>query len=170
MTGLRRKKMKGRMEFNSFAAIPRVLVHSPNWQVCGGSAIKVLLHLAVRYNGHNNGDLSAPLSAKPGGITSPSTLNRALQELQHYGLILLTRHGGKNRASLYGLSWHPIDHCDGKLEVRSTVTSPGDWKEPRPLFKPKARKQIAATDSVGNYYGNSINGSNNVVPLMRMAK
>jgi hypothetical protein len=170
MTGLRRKKQKGRMESGSFIALPHALVRSPNWQACGGSAIKVVLHLAAQYNGHNNGDLSAPLSAKPGGIASPSTLDRALTEAQHYGLILVTRHGGRNRASLYALTWQAIDHCKGKLEVGSTNTSPGDWKDPHQPFKSKAKKRIVTTDSVRTRYGIRSNGSNNVVPLLRIAK
>lgn len=162
-------KSKSRKENHSFIGLPHAVVRSTNWRACGGSAIKVLLHLADQYNGHNNGDLSAPVSAKPGGIGSPSTLNRALKELQHYGLILTTRHGGKNRASLYALTWNAIDDCKGKLEVRATHAAPGDWKTQRPKFKVEAKKQKVATKSVRTNTGIRSNGSNKVVLLKRIA-
>lgn len=164
-----RLKSKSRKENHSYIGLPHDVVRSSNWRACGGSAIKVLLHLADKYNGFNNGDLSAPLSAKPGGIGSPSTLDRALKELQHYGLIITTRHGGKNLASLYALTWNAIDDCKGKLEVRATRVAPGDWKEARPKFKTMAKKQKAATKSVGTSSGIRSNGPSNVVPLRQIA-
>lgn len=164
-----RLKSKGRKENHSFIGLPHAVVRSENWRACGGSAIKVLLHLADQYNGHNNGDLSAPLSAKPGGVASPSTLTRALKELQHFGLIVTTRHGGKNRASLYALTWNAIDECKGKLEVRATHTAPGDWKEPRSRFTDDARKHKVAMKSVPTSTGIRSNGSNKVVSLRRIA-
>lgn len=148
-----RRKQTGRMEKGTFTAFPHALERSPNWQKCGGTAIKLLHHLAGQYNGFNNGDFSAPLSAKPAGINSSDTLNRALLELEHYGLIIRTRQGGKNLCSLFAVSWRAIDDCHGKLEVASTITAPGTWKEQRAKFKSPPKKKILAPESGGTHIG-----------------
>lgn len=148
MIDKRRLRNKGRRYAGKVTLFPFAIETCENWQKCGGTAIKLLHYLAGQYNARNNGDLSAPLSAKPGGITSPATLSRALRELEHYGLILKARQGGLGFPSLYALSWHPVDHCDGKLEIPATTVPPGAWKETKPKFNWSRQKQNASTDSV----------------------
>jgi hypothetical protein len=58
------------------------------------SALKLWVDLRSRYNGSNNGNISAALSTlRPRGWRSPETLTRALWELLHRGLLRRTREG-----------------------------------------------------------------------------
>lgn len=145
MKPLSRAKHKGRKERGNFTLIPHAVQDSPNWHACSGTAIKLLCDVARQYKGNNNGDLCAAMSVlKPKGWTSPETVNFALRELRHYGLLILTRQGGLHAASLYALSWHAIDDCKGKLDCAATTTPPGCWREiPATPYKrpPKNRKR-----------------------------
>lgn len=166
-----RQKHKGRREGGSFSLIPHAVQDSPNWTRCGGTSIKLLCALVRQYNGRNNGDLCAAETVLEAfGIRHGETIGRALAELQHYGLIVLTRQGGLNRASLYALTWQPIDECKGKLEVLATHAAPGDWKAPRPDFRPKGRKRAATTESVSRRYGNRSSRLNPAVKSLRNPK
>jgi hypothetical protein len=89
----------------------------------------------MQYNSRNNGDFSAPWSQmKKRGWRSPGTLNRAIKELIYYGWIIRSRVGGLNKCSLYAVTFQAIDDCNdrngnSKLDIASTITSPGYWKE-----------------------------------------
>jgi hypothetical protein len=92
-------------------------------------AVRLLLELAMQYNGYNNGDLSAAWSIMRGrGWNSRDTLFRAERELLSHCLIIKTRQGGKNRCNLYALTWQAIDECGGKLDACATRTPPGSWQ------------------------------------------
>ncbi|MFT4255999.1 MAG: hypothetical protein QM599_03440 [Pseudoxanthomonas sp.] len=127
---MKREKQKGRREAGSFSAIPHAVQNSENYRACGGSAIKVLLYLVQEYRGNNNGKLAAILSDHPAGIKSSDTLSRALRKLEQFHLIQKTRQGGKNKASLYALTWHPIDCSGVTLDVPTTKVASGIWKLP----------------------------------------
>jgi len=144
-----RARHKGRTERGSFTLIPHAVQDSSNWRACGGSAIKLLCDLARQYRGSNNGDLCASMSIlKPKGWTSPETINFALRELRHYGLIVQTRQGGLHAASLYALTWHAIDECGGKLDCAATFAAPGNWRLPvAARFKRPKKIRKASTDS-----------------------
>lgn len=149
-----RQKHKGRRDGGSFSAIPHAVQDSPNWKRCGGTSIKLLCALIRQYNGRNNGDLCAAESIlETHGIRHGQTIGRALAELRHYGLIVLTRQGGLNKASLYAVTWHPIDACGGKLDVCPTPAPPGDWKLDHEPFRLPARKRSATTESASRHYG-----------------
>jgi len=141
-----RSRHKGRRESGLFTLIPHAVQDCPNWKLCGGSAIKLLMDMARQYNGRNNGNLCASLSVlRHRGWSSPDTLNHALKELRHYGFIILTRQGGLHSPSLYALSWYGIDDCGGKLTCASpTLRAPGTWKNECPPYKRPPRK-IATT-------------------------
>ncbi len=149
-----RKKHKGRRESGNFTLIPHAVQDSQNWRACSGTGIKLLCDLARQYNGSNNGDLGASLAVlAPRGWKSPSTLNHALHELRHYGMVELTRQGGLNMPSLYAVTWHAIDDCKGKLDCSATMTASGDWKEQRSEPFKRPQKQKASTESVSARYG-----------------
>jgi hypothetical protein len=149
-----RQKHKGRKETGTFSQIPHAVQDSPNWKRCAGTSIKLLCALVRQYNGRNNGDLCAAESILEAyGIRHGETIGRALSELLHYGLIIRTRQGGLHKASLYAVTWKPIDECGGKLDVAPTRTSPGDWRAERDAFKPAPRKRAATTESVPRRYG-----------------
>lgn len=139
----RRTRFKGRSG-GTFTAIPHAVQDSENWRKCSHPAIRLLLDLARQFKGHNNGDLCAAMKTlAPMGWTSSDTVTVALKELRHYGLITLTRQGGLHRASLYAITWHPIDPCDGKLDVMPTSVAPGDWKISKPTFRRPPKKKRA---------------------------
>ncbi len=139
-----RLKHRGRRDSGTFTAIPHAVQDCPNWRACGGTAIKLLCDLARQFNGKNNGDLCAAMSIlRSKGWTSPETVNYALRELRHNGLIVQTRQGGLHATSLYALTWHAIDECSGKLDCTATNTPPGDWRKipDAPYKRPMKRKK-----------------------------
>ena len=146
-----RYRHKGRKDSGSFLLLPHAVMDSSGWRQCNGTAIKLLLDMARKFNGRNNGDLCAAASVLPG--LAPETRTRALRELRHYGLLLLTRQGGLHGPSLFALTWHPIHDCGGKLDATPTTKPPGDWKGEKPPFRPARKKspvripKTSATDS-----------------------
>ena len=90
-----RPNATGRRKVVPFLRLPRPVYNSPNFIMLSSSAVKLLIDIAIQYNGANNGDLQASLNPmRARGWVSSSTLNRARQELLHYGFVELTRQGG----------------------------------------------------------------------------
>ena len=135
----KRAKLTGRGKGGSFVAMPHVLLESPAFRVLSGRATKVLLYLASQYKGNNNGDLHCAWSLirKQCGWKSHGSLRLAIQELEQSRLIVRTRRGGKNRASLYALGWFALD-ANPKLDYpwdRGTNVAPNEWRRlPYPLM------------------------------------
>ncbi|MDR7136170.1 hypothetical protein J2X06_003388 [Lysobacter niastensis] len=128
--------------------IPLTLLRHPNYVRLSPWAVKLVMDLARQYSGFNNGYLCASRTLmKECGWKSSHTLQKAVEELEHYGIIVRTRQGGRNRATLHGLSWRRIDHKPGQpLDVGQTLKPDDNWKEERPPFvrsvgkrKPKRR-------------------------------
>lgn len=154
MTTKKRWKEKGRRDSGPFVRIPHELQDSDNWKACGGSALKLLCALARQYNGKNNGDLGASIRVLgPRGWRSSDTLDRSLKELLHFGFISLTRQGGRNSASLYAITWRPIDECGGKLDCPATDIASNEWKEPRGPFKRVPKITSPSSESGATRYG-----------------
>ncbi len=131
-----RQKAKGRKDAGNFAALPHRIMESSNYIRLSSHAIRLLMEILKQYNGHNNGDLCVTWKwMHDRGFRSPSTLDRSIKELAHYGLIMLTRQGGRHKPNLYALTWQAIDECKGKLEVSATRQPPGQWKEEKSDFK-----------------------------------
>ena len=61
-------------------------------------------------------------------ITVRDQLAKAKKELIKQDVIHLTRQGGRNKCSLYALTWFPNDECKGKLDITSTTTAPVNWR------------------------------------------
>ena len=136
-----RQNTKGRRENGTYFALPHRVMDSRNYLRLSYKAVKLLTDLGRQYNGRNNGDFCAAYSVmRPRGWRSKSTLEEALEELLYYGLIILTRQGGRHKANLYGLTWWAIDECRGKLDIQETKVPLGQWKDEKSLFIPK-RKQ-----------------------------
>ena len=124
-----RARVKGRRERGAFIAIPKDVLESPQYAQLSAWAVKLLIDIYSQFNGKNNGDLCAawaPMRKK--GWNSRGTLSRAVKELLNAGFIKLTRQGGKHKASLYAVTWKPIDECKGKLEVAETRVPSNEWK------------------------------------------
>ncbi len=138
MTRKRYEKSKGRATHASFVGIPKNVVAHRNFIRLTSSAQKLIIDLGFQYNGFNNGDLTAAFSVlKKRGWRSKETLANAIACAINYGMIMVTRRGGKNLTTLYALTWNKIDECKGKLDVTPTNIPPGLWKEDKPDWKPK---------------------------------
>lgn len=97
--------------------------------VLSHSAAHMLDNLIAQFNSKNNGDFSAaPAIMKLFGWTSKGAICNALNELLAYGFIEQTRQGGRNKCSLYAVTWLSIDECQGKLDVNETRVASNLWK------------------------------------------
>lgn len=116
-----RARATGRRGNSPFLHIPHDVLNSQGYESLDGWAARLLIDIAGQYKGHNNGDLCAAWSIMKGkGWKSKGTLHRALHALLKAGLIEQTRQGGRNRCSLYAVTWRAIDECKGKLDVSPT--------------------------------------------------
>lgn len=150
MTTDARRRNKGRRSRGTFLAMPHSVLDHPNFIGLSPRATRLLIDLARQFNGTNNGDLSAAFTvmSRNRGWTSKDQLHKGLAELVSKGWIVLTRRGRRpNVASLYALTWLPIDECGGKLE-RSPTTKPLDfWKTAmNPEAAPKLNRDPRPAD------------------------
>jgi hypothetical protein len=124
------QKAKGRAGSHTFVQFPHRLLTHWRFHALSSKALKALMFLACQYRGHNNGDLTIAWKvAKASGLTSNSTLRAGTFECIEAGFALQSRQGGRNRCSLYALTWFPIDECGGKLDIASTRVAPINWTE-----------------------------------------
>jgi len=132
----KRQKITGRRTGPTFAVKPHHIfradckngIPSPA-SVLSHMAAHMLDNLTAQFNGSNNGDLSAaPKIMKLYGWNSQGSINKALTELLALGFIEQTRQGGRNRCSLYAVTWLAIDDCKGKLDVNPTRVASNLWK------------------------------------------
>ncbi len=125
----KRRRNLGRQTTAPFLRLPLDLLEHESFRTLTPRATKLLVDVAAQYNGHNNGDLCAPLSLmRKRGWRSSDQLFKARKELQDRGLILTSRQGGLNKCSLFALTWFQIDECKGKLDIKSTATAPHHWR------------------------------------------
>jgi hypothetical protein len=84
-----RVKHKSRRDAGSFLLLPHAVMKHPDFAMLSPRATKLLLDIAVEYNGKNNGDLNAVLSRlKKRGWNSSSQLSKAKGELRERGMII----------------------------------------------------------------------------------
>ena len=116
----RYKKGRHGRDSGQFAAIPYQVLNSAAYIGLGAYAVKLLFDMFVQFRGNNNGDLCAAFSVmSKRGWKSKETLHNAKHELIESGILFETRKGGRpNKASLYAVTWLPMDDCGGKLDVR----------------------------------------------------
>lgn len=121
-----------------YAQLTVELMDSPAYVSLPHHARSVLLLLASKYRGNNNGDLSITKpEAKKKGISNWE-LASGLELLQLTGLIAKTRQGkvleGKGVCTLYQLTWRGLDPSD-KYDIPTIMPrSPNNewalWKRP----------------------------------------
>jgi hypothetical protein len=94
-----------------FLALPHVVMDSPAFRNLSGPGLRLLLDIARKYTGTNNGQLVACSKyLKPRGWNSQDTASRARRELEAAALIVETRKGMRpNRATWYALTWCSLD-------------------------------------------------------------
>lgn len=111
-------------------AIPHELLESAEWAQLSAIEVKLLIDLYAQFNGRCNGALSAAWSImRARGWCSQDTLNRALRGLIGKGFIVKTRQGGRNRCSLFAVTWREIQECGGKHDVDATSIAGNNWKK-----------------------------------------
>jgi hypothetical protein len=156
----KRQKITGRRTSFGFAAKPHHIfradckneIPSPA-SVLSHMAAHLLDNMFAQFNGSNNGDLSAaPKIMKLYGWNSQGSINKALTELLALGFIEQTRQGGRNKCSLYAVTWLAIDDCKGKLDVNPTKVASNLWKPENaekidPRFIEAWRKQQPKTET-----------------------
>ena len=125
----KRLRNKNRYPFKFFVMFPWDVLNHETFRTLSPRATKLVVDIAAQYRGSNNGDLSATLSLmRDRGWNSSDQLDKAKKELVGKDVIRVARQGGLNKCNLYALTWFPIDECNGKLDIASTITAPVDWK------------------------------------------
>ncbi|OSI08820.1 Uncharacterised protein [Neisseria animaloris] len=127
-----RRHQRGKRTIRPYRQLPVEVIRAPQFRALSGTAVKVLLYLLSQYTGSNNGNLQAgqteAASAEIG--VSSRAVKAAIKELKDTGFITVSRQGGKNRCSLYALTFFAVDDCGGILDIPATHTFTDDWKKP----------------------------------------
>ena len=139
----------------SFAGIPRVVMECPDYINLSANAIRLLNEMAYQFKGINNGDLCPSWTLmKERGFASKATLRKALTALVSARFLILTRQGGKNLASLYALSWAPINECPKKrLEIGPTKAPARNFHLERNQGWPKLDSLVQKLGKLGTETG-----------------
>jgi hypothetical protein len=128
----KRTRFTGRVRGPPFVQIYFRITDSVEFGELSGNACKLLLEIARQYRPGRNGDISVPWSLlKCRGWRSQGTVADSKRELLERGWIIETRKGGKNKCSLYAITYYPIDESDKHLE-RPTTVAPDLWKKHKP--------------------------------------
>lgn len=148
-----RAKVMMRRESGTFFRVPTSVLLSAAYRSLPMRAKALLLDLGAQFTGFNNGHQSASFRLmKPQGWTSKQTLQAALQDLLEKGLIELTRQGGRNRCSLVGFTWMPIDagSVTVALDVPTTRVASGLWRQcSEAMASDVAKENASASPTVG---------------------
>lgn len=125
----KRVKFCGKGKDHTFVRLPHFMVNSPQFEELPPSATKLLVYIAKLFNGYNNGNISMAWSdMRRRGWSSQGTLNTAKDALLKSGFIICTRHGGKNRCSLYAVTWEPVDAVGPAIEVARQRIASHLWR------------------------------------------
>lgn len=126
---LRKKNKAARREYGSYSAWPHQCAEHPNFLRLSPNAKALLFYFVGLYRGKNNGDLSCAWGhTKDAGLGARNTVEKARKELEERGWIVRTRQGSQNQCSLYGVTFQPINECDGKLDEPHSPVALGFWK------------------------------------------
>lgn len=127
----KRPKYTGRGREHSYLALPHYLLDSAEFAALSPVAVKLLLQVAAKFRGKNNGDLAIVWSDfRNRGWNSETTLQRAREELLAAGWLRCTRIPLKRRCGLYAVTWLPVDECEGHfLEVAAERVASNAWRK-----------------------------------------
>ena len=131
MSKKRYKAHADKREPGSFVALPHVVLRSKEFSNLSPFALKLLMDLLTQYQGDNNGDLCAAWTVMAArGWRSRDSLGKGLRELRDADFLVVTRQGGRHKASLYALTFYDIDWCAGKLDIQApTSRFKGLWRK-----------------------------------------
>ncbi len=108
------------------------LLNHDNFHALNGNAIKVLLEVASKHNGYNNGKIAASSQCLANTLgMSKSTVHTALRNLEYFGFVKLIKRGyfTGRRASEWEITF-----------LRSEGSNPtNEWKLSKPRLKPRKR-------------------------------
>lgn len=116
-----------------FAAVPHRVLDSPKFGKLSPNATKLLMDLVAQYRGRNNGDLCAAMTLlKERGWNSNATLQKARDELLAAGFIVVSEQGGRNKPTLYALTFYAVDECldkrgNSKHSLKPTISPTNDF-------------------------------------------
>ncbi len=87
-------KGRSRYDNSQYLKLPYNLIKSPQFRSLKGNAVRVLLEIASRHNGYNNGHIGVGLEDLVQTLgMGKSTVQRCLQELQKIKFIILRKPG-----------------------------------------------------------------------------
>lgn len=128
---------------DTFARLPDEVLRSAAYVALPDFAARVLVAVAAKYRGSNNGDLSLTANeARALGVHPEWKLRAGLWTLEAVGLVVSTRRGmismGRGVCSLYALGWVQIEASE-KYDMPTKVAKPplnhwakwhppADWK------------------------------------------
>ena len=143
----RRAKIKNRRPEGQWMKLPYSVLESANFTKLSASAVKLLIDLFHQYRGRNNGELLTARSyMRKRGWKCSDVLHYATLELEHYGFIVKTAVGGKNKYSKFGVTWLQLDSAEDVSLNNAYVKTkhvPNLHKHPREQFKRPKRKRKA---------------------------
>ena len=114
-----------------YITFPNQCLASENFGSLSPHAVKLLMDLAAKYQGFNNGDLNMVWpEMKARGWNSKTTLYKYRDELIEKGWLIQTRQGWNNRCALYGITFMKLGDFGGnKLDVPDRTIASNEWKK-----------------------------------------
>lgn len=121
---MKRPRGKSGQKGRPFVMLTKDLLSHEDYINLSHIAKVLLVDVLRQFKGGNNGDFCITLKVmRAYGWTSNASLTKAKNELIEAELLVLTRQGGRNQCSLYGVTFYPIDECSGKLDIKPTSTA-----------------------------------------------
>lgn len=142
MSKKRHKRHADKREAGGFVPLPHAVLRSKEFCTLSRFALKALMDLLAQYRGDNNGDLCAAWSLMTRrGWRSRDSLAKGLRELRDTDFLIVTRQGGRHKATLYGVSFYEIDWCSGKLDITAPTRGfMGSWRKTPVAVAPILRR------------------------------
>lgn len=112
-----------------YAPLPYAMLKSAAWRSLSGPAAKVFMELHTRFNGSNNGALRLSYAEAAEALSlGKATIQRAFQDLQDKGFVVLVRKGNwyHRQAHEWRLTTKPVQKVKG-VEIPSH-----DWRDWKP--------------------------------------
>lgn len=124
-----RLNAKGRRDEGPYVKLPKHIFTSEEYTRLSAFAVKLLLDLYLQFSGRNNGNFGAAWTKMNKlGWRSKGTLYAARKELLESGWIVVSRQGGRHKASLYAVTFLAIDDCKTDLDVAPTIVPLNHWR------------------------------------------
>jgi hypothetical protein len=150
-TRLRAKGRRGG-EIEGFTFIPDHVMRSPALATANHASFRVLAILVVGKPKERNGTMACTDSYSARyGVHSHETVYRALGELKHRGLIVVTRQGLRMRKipTLWAVTWWPVFYREGKPLDRPEEPT-FDYQQWQPITPTVGVEIESHTDSRGD--------------------